>query len=97
MEIQRLRNLTTGRLHTKMEDIYADIEWLTDAEGIFTNMLPNACRALEPYLRDVATEPRLWDGAYDPQHVGTIDMAPMGNKDKAAFWARYGALARLSA
>ena len=52
MDIQRLRNLTTGRLHTKMEHIYADIEHLTGAEGVMTHQLPNACRALEPYLRE---------------------------------------------
>lgn len=29
MDIQRLRNLTTGRLHTEMAHIYQDIEYLT--------------------------------------------------------------------
>ena len=29
MDIQRLRNLTTGRLHTQMTDIYMDLDYLT--------------------------------------------------------------------
>ena len=29
MDIQRLRNLTTGRLHTEMGHIYEDLELIT--------------------------------------------------------------------
>ena len=97
MDIQRLRNLTTGRLHTKMEDIYADIEHLTGEQGVMTHMLPNACRAMEPYLREKAPDARLWDGAYDVTHTGDADVPPMDAEEKAAFWKRYGALPSLLA
>ncbi len=92
MDIQRLRNLTTGRLHTKMEDIYADIDMLTGEAGVMTHMLPNACRALEPYLRDVAPDARLWDGAYDVSHTGQIAVPQMNAEQRAEFWKRFGAL-----
>jgi hypothetical protein len=92
MDIQRLRNLTTGRLHTKMEDIYADIEMLTGKEGVMTHMLPNACRALEPHLRRVAPEARLWNGAYDVSHTGQIAVPQMTAEQRAEFWKRFGAL-----
>ena len=84
MDIQRLRNLTTGRLHTKMEDIYADIERLTGEEGVMTHMLPNACRALKPYLREKAPDERLWRDEYDTTHTGEIDVPPMDESERKA-------------
>lgn len=48
LDIQRVRNLTTGRLHTKMDDIYEDIEFLTGEKGIMTHMLLRAREAMMP-------------------------------------------------
>ncbi len=90
MEIQRLRNLTTGRLHTKMADIYQDIEYITGERGVLTHMLPDATKALLPYLREKAPDARLWDGEHDPAHVGEIDIPPMNSDEQAAFWVRFG-------
>lgn len=90
MDIQRLRNLTTGRLHTQMADIYQDIEYLTGEPGVMTHMLPDATKALLPYLRTKAPDARLWDGEYDPTHDGEIDIPPMNGEEQAEFWARFG-------
>ena len=90
MDIQRLRNLTTGRLHTNMADIYQDIEYITGARGVMTHMLPDATKALLPYLREKAPDAMLWDGSYDPAHIGEIDIPPMNGEEQAEFWARFG-------
>lgn len=95
MDIQRLRNLTTGRLHTEISHVYQDIEAITGAKGIFTHQIPNAFRAMEPYLREVVTDPRFWDGAYDVTHVGEIDAPVMNDEQQSAFWKRYAALPSL--
>ena len=50
MDIQRIRNLTTGSLHTDMDHVYKDIEYIVGEKGIMTHMIPNACSSLEPYL-----------------------------------------------
>ena len=92
MNIQRLRNLTTKKLHTSMDDIYSDIDLLTGENGVMTHMLPNACRALEPYLRMVAPDERLWDGAYDKTHTGEVAVPRMDAEQMAAFWQRFSAL-----
>lgn len=92
MDIQRLRNLTTGRLHTNMGDIYQDIEYLTGEKGVMTHMLPNACRALEPYLRDKVPNQKFWEDVYDTTHTGEVDVPPMDDAERKAFWERYGAL-----
>jgi hypothetical protein len=97
MDIQRLRNLTTGRLHTKMEHIYEDISLITGEDGVMTHQLPNACRAMEPYLREKVPDARFWDGEYDTTHTGEIDMPPMDEAAKKAMWERCGAMPSLLA
>jgi hypothetical protein len=90
MDIQRLRNLTTGRLHTTMGDIYKDIETLVGAEGIMTHMLPRAADAMRPWLELMVTDKRFWDGKYDTTHTGDIDLRPMNASEQEAFWHSYG-------
>jgi hypothetical protein len=92
MDIQRLRNLTTGRLHTEMSHVYEDIEYFTGQEGIMTHMLPNACKALEPYLQSKIDDPRFWDWEYDVEHTGHALILPMNEEEQAKFWAAYHAM-----
>ena len=92
MDIQRLRNLTTGRLHTEIGDVYQDIETIVGESGIMTHMLPRAARALEPYLRKFALDDAFWFDVYDPTHIGEIDIPPMNNEEREEFWQRYSVL-----
>jgi len=92
MENQRLRNLTTERLHTQMEDVYKDIEFLTGVPGIMTHQLPNAVRALTPWLKEKLTDPRFWDGEFDQSHDGTTDIEPMNDAELAEMMKRFGEL-----
>ena len=78
MRNQRIRNLSTGILHTKMQDIYEDIEYLTGANGVMTHMLPNASRAIKPYIEKFATDQKFWNSEFDQSHA-----------EKADFWQRY--------
>lgn len=91
MNIQRLRNLTTGKLHTVMGDIYQDIEWLTGSEGIMTHQLPNAAEALRPYL-EKHLDGQFFDGKYDPSHIGEVEIPQMNEAEKKEFWERYDVL-----
>lgn len=92
MDIQRLRNLTTGILHTQMQDIYDDIEALTGADGIMTHQLPNAVKAMEPWLRQRLPDPRFWDGKFDTDHTGDVDIEPMTSVERGEMFARYSEL-----
>lgn len=89
MNIQRLRNLTTGRLHTEMGHIYEDLGAITGETGLMTHMLPRVLRAVEPWLREHVTEVRFWDGSYDPAHTGEIDLPEPTEADRAAMLERY--------
>lgn len=89
MDIQRLRNLTTGRLHTEMGHVYQDLEFLSGNKGIMTHMIPRVMRAVEPWLRRQVPDERFWDGEYDTTHVGEFAIEPMSDEEQKAMFARY--------
>lgn len=89
MDIQRLRNLTTGLLHTNIRCIYQDLERLTGMHGLMTHMLPRAMQSVRPWLAEHATDPRLWDGDYDPTHTGDYPLPEPTREDRQAMQARY--------
>lgn len=92
MDIQRLRTLTTGRLHTEMDHVYQDIETITGIPGVFTHQIPNIMRAMTPYLKAVVTDPRFWDGEFDQSHVGEYDVPPMPKDEQETTLKRFGEL-----
>ena len=89
MDIQRLRNLTTGRLHTEVSHIYEDLGTITGESGLRTHMLPRAMKSAEPWLREHVTDPRFWDGEYDTSHTGEIELPESSEEDRAAMFERY--------
>ncbi len=91
MDIQRLRNLTTGRLHTEIGHIYEDLETITGTRGLMTHMLPRAARAVKPWLRKYVTEERFWAGEYDITHTGEYVLPEPTADDRAAMFDRYSA------
>jgi hypothetical protein len=86
---QRLRNLTTGRLHTEMQHIYEDLELITGASGLMTHMLPRISRAVEPWLRQHVTDPRFWDDRYDSSHVGEYPLPEPTTEDRKTMLKHY--------
>jgi len=89
MDIQRLRNLTTNLLHTKVSDIYEDLEWITGHKGLMTHMLPRVVVAVKPWLRKHVTGPRFWDGKFDRSHIGEFDLAEPTEAERDAMFKRY--------
>lgn len=77
---QRLRNLTTGRLHTCMPNIYADLAAFTGIQPL-THQLPALLDAIAPYLKSKLTDPRFWDNKYDPTHVGETEIDAMSPQE----------------
>lgn len=89
MDIQRLRNLTTGRLHTEMGHVYEDLGALTGEQGLMTHMLPRAMKAVEPWLREKITDKRFWDGEYDASHTGDFDLDEPTKEAQKVFLERF--------
>ena len=92
IDIQRLRHVTTGRLHTRMEHIYEDLGFIVGDDGLMTHMLPRVCRAVEPWLREQITDARFWDGKYDTTHTGEHPLRAMTPEEKGAAMERYAAM-----
>lgn len=88
----QMRNLTTGKLHTDIGEVYQLLEKLTEASGIMTHQIPNALRALEPWLRQRVTGENYWNDEYEPDHEGDITIALMTEQEKKEYWERYSAL-----
>ena len=95
MENQRLRNLTTRRLHTKMDDVYEDIEFLIGSV-VVTHQIPNVLAAMKPFLQEKLPEPIFWDGNHKPSHTGTTEIKPMNDVEKKAFLKKFGELCLFS-
>lgn len=89
MDIQRLRNLTTGRLHTKIDDVYEDLEFITGGGGIMTHMIPRVMKAIEPWLRTKVVDDVFWNGEFDTTHTGDFELEPMTEAENAEAMGRY--------
>jgi hypothetical protein len=78
MDNQRIRNLTTGCLHTSMEDMEEDLCFLTGYDGLLDMQLPRVKDALIPFLKDQLGEnSRFFDGKYDITHTGNTLLRPL--------------------
>lgn len=92
MDAQRLRNLTTGRLHTEIGCVYQDLEFITGMSGIMTHQIPNIIHAAEPWLKEHVKDQAFWDDKHRPDHVGEYPLEPMNEAERAEFISRYEAL-----
>ena len=92
MDIQRLRNLTTKKLHTKMEHIYKDLGMITGEDGLMTHMLPRTIKAVEPWLKDNVSDPRFWDGKFDITHTGEFELPETTSEERKIFFERFAAM-----
>jgi hypothetical protein len=72
-----------------VEHVYEDIAIIVGEGGVMTHQLPNALRAILPYLREKITGARFWDGKNDPTHTGDIDVPTMDEESLKAMWRRY--------
>lgn len=89
MDIQRLRNLTTGRLHTDIACIYEDLELITGQKGLMTHMLPRVLEAVKPWLLEHVTDELFWYPEYDPTHTGEYALPEPTPAEREMMLARY--------
>ena len=92
MDIQRLRNLTTGVLHTEMSHVYEDLEAIT-GQSLLTHMIPRAMNAVEPWLRTHVSDERFWNKRLDVEHVGDFPLPVATDRDRNEMFERYRAQA----
>ena len=91
-DIQRLRSLTTGKLHTEMDHIYEDLERIVGDDGLMTHMLPRVMRSVEPWLRKHVKDACFWDGEFDTTHTGEIELPEPTEQDRKDMFERFRAM-----
>ncbi len=84
MNNQRLRNLTTSRLHTCIDDVYEDIKLLTGV-CIMTHQIPEMLELLQPYLKDRLSDVRFFDEKLDLYHIGHTNIEPMSDREESFY------------
>lgn len=77
MNIMRLRTLTTGILHTKIEHVYEDLEYITGIKGIMTHKLLDCIEAIRPWLKERVTDDQFWIKEYRPDERGNYPIPRM--------------------
>lgn len=85
----KLRNITTGILHTNIGDVYIFLEEYLNEKGIMTHQLPSACRALQPILKRKLNKTwfdELWvkDGL-----DAIVEIDNITDEEKTEFWKSY--------
>lgn len=86
----KLRNITTGILHTNIGDVYEFLEKYLGAEGIMTHQIPSACRALEPFLKSKLTA-EWFTQTWEKENLNDLaEVADLTEDEKKLFWESYG-------
>lgn len=93
-DTQRLRNLTTRRLHTEMGHFYEDLGAIVGDDRLITQMLPMVIRSVEPWLRENVKDARFWDGGFDTTHTGEIELPTPTEDERKAMFERFKAMTR---
>ena len=58
---KRIRNLTTGILHTCMDDVHRDLAAIVGVDGLMTHQLPRVRDCVLPWLREkTKNDPVFW-------------------------------------
>jgi hypothetical protein len=73
ISIQRLRNLTTSKLHTRLDDLHEDFERIL-GKPISSQSYEYARQAILLWLHENLKDPRFWDETYDPTHIGEVKL-----------------------
>jgi len=88
MNIQRIRNLTTGILHTRQEHVQEDLEFLFGHE-LPETLIPEIASAIMPWLREKLQDERLFNPEYDPNQQGDVNLQPLTKPERESFWRGY--------
>lgn len=87
----KLRNVTSGILHTEIGDVYKFYEQYLGAEGIMTHQLPSAGKALDSILKRKLTDE--WftkEWIQDKEWLAKeVEIADLTQEEKDEFWKEY--------
>lgn len=89
----KLRNVTSGRLHTSIGDVYEFYTAYCGAEGIMTHHIPSAYKALLPILKNKLSDEWFTDEWIKTGLEETVEVPEMTQTEKTTFWESFGVYA----
>lgn len=87
----KLRNITSGILHTGIGEVYNFFESYLGMDGIMTHQLPSACKALQPILKNKLSKDWFtneWIKDQNWQNTET-EVPDLTAEEKQEFWKEY--------
>ena len=88
----RLRNLTTGILHTDIGDVYRDLGTIAGVDGLMTHQLPRVLACVTPWLKDHVKDPWMWEKKHDPKDDWELTLPEPTQADRAVMLENYKAM-----
>lgn len=87
----KLRNITSGVLHTEIGDVYEFFNKYTGHDGIMTHHIPSAYKAMNPILKrklpeEWFTKEWIKDHEWLQKEVEVVDLA---EDEKQEFWKSF--------
>jgi hypothetical protein len=89
----KLRNVTSGRLHTNIGDVYQFYTEYCGADGIMTHHIPSAFQALLPILKSKLSEEWFTDEWIKTGLDEPVEVPEMTQDEKDKFWESFGVYA----
>jgi hypothetical protein len=88
-----LRNMTSGRLHTDIGQVYQFIEEYTGEKGIMTHHIPSACRALLPILKTKLGPEWFTDEWIKEGLSESVEVSDLTVEERKLFWDSFNGYA----
>jgi hypothetical protein len=85
----KLRNITTGILHTNIDDVYLFLEEYVGAKGIMTHQLGSAVKALTPILQTKLSDEWFREEWIKVGLDKVIEITDLTEEEKIKFWKEY--------
>lgn len=72
-----------------MGDIPEDLSQILGMPGLFSHLIPDAYKAVLPWLKEHVTDPRMWEEKWDPNHTGETELPTPTPDERASMMARF--------
>lgn len=86
----KIRNVTSGILHTNIGDVYEFYDQYLDAPGIMTHHIPSAFKALQPILKNKLDDKWFTDEWIKEGLDEAYVIPDLTQEEKNAFWVSFG-------
>ena len=84
-----LRNITSGTLHTNIEDVYKFFNEFTGQRGMMTHHLPSAAKAIMPFLKSKLSDEWFTDEWIKDELDAVVEIADPTEDEKTDFWEKF--------